>query len=103
MFFLSLYILNLVGASLWSTSSSETKEVIKDPSDYGVDVTFPVHHYLKEDNFFKRRYDGWMEGCYKEYSKRECDATERARLEMSMEQTASQYNYTKTGSIFCAL
>ena len=38
-----------------------------------------------------------MEGCYKLYSKRECDATERARLDMSIKQPATQYNYTEIG------
>ena len=38
-----------------------------------------------------------MEGCYKMYSKRECDATERARLEMSLSQPRSEHNYTKVG------
>ena len=38
-----------------------------------------------------------MDGCYKLYSKRECDATERARLEMNLAQPKSEHNYTKVG------
>ena len=38
-----------------------------------------------------------MADCYKAYSQRECDATERARLEMSMSQPPLHHNYTKTG------
>ena len=56
-------------------------------------------HYIdpKVAPFFKKRYEGLMEGCYKEYSKRECDATERARLEMSLAQPKEQHNYTEVG------
>ena len=38
-----------------------------------------------------------MNDCYAAYSKRECDATERARLEMSKEQPATHFNYTELG------
>jgi hypothetical protein len=38
-----------------------------------------------------------MKGCYKQYSKGECDATERARLEMSLAQPKTQHNYTEIG------
>jgi hypothetical protein len=38
-----------------------------------------------------------MDGCAKAYSERECMGTERARLEMSLEQPASQHNYTELG------
>ena len=56
-------------------------------------------HYIdgKVSPFFKKRYEGLMDGCYKEFSKRECDATERARLEMSKEQPAKHHNYTEVG------
>jgi hypothetical protein len=64
---------------------------------YGVDITFPVHHYIQKDSHFKRRYERWMQGCYDAFTKRECDATERARLEMSMTQTAENLNYTEIG------
>ena len=38
-----------------------------------------------------------MNGCAAAYSERECMGTERARLEMSMDQPASQHNYTELG------
>jgi prolyl 4-hydroxylase len=38
-----------------------------------------------------------MDGCAKAFSKRECEATEVARLKMSREQPATQYNYTEIG------
>ena len=47
--------------------------------------------------FFKQRYEKLMEGCYKLYSKRECDATERARLEMNLAQPKTEHNYTAVG------
>ena len=64
---------------------------------YGVDVTFPTHYPLKKDSIFKRRYDDWMTGCAKEWSKIDCEATERSRMEMSRTQTKSHHNYTKVG------
>jgi len=70
-----------------------------DLSEYGVDISYPIHHYIDEkvSPYFKSRYDKLMDGCYKYYSKRECDATERARLEMSLSQPRSEHNYTKVG------
>ena len=38
------------GAWYSSSPSDEVKNV--DPYDYGVDVTYPVHHYIKENTFF---------------------------------------------------
>jgi hypothetical protein len=67
-----------------------------DPTDYGVDVTFPIHHYITErDSFFAKRYGDYITGCYRKWgSKIECDTCERARLEMSVLQPASEHNYT---------
>jgi prolyl 4-hydroxylase len=44
-----------------------------------------------------KRYANLMDGCAKAYSKRECEATETARLKMSRDQPKSQYNYTEVG------
>ena len=38
-----------------------------------------------------------MAGCYKMYSKHECDHTEQQRLIMNLEQTANNFNYTEIG------
>eukprot|EP00596_Hydrurales_sp_CCMP1899_P004049 CAMPEP_0119051006 /NCGR_PEP_ID=MMETSP1177-20130426/72760_1 /TAXON_ID=2985 /ORGANISM="Ochromonas sp, Strain CCMP1899" /LENGTH=474 /DNA_ID=CAMNT_0007030053 /DNA_START=344 /DNA_END=1768 /DNA_ORIENTATION=+ len=38
-----------------------------------------------------------MDGCYKAYSKGECDATERARMAMNLAQPQHQHNYTEMG------
>ena len=38
-----------------------------------------------------------MDGCYKLYSKPECDATEKTRMEMNLAQPRSEHNYTKVG------
>lgn len=67
------------------------------PENYGVDVTFPIHHPLKKDSIFKRRYDNWIAGCAKAGSRVECEATERARLEMSLSQPKIHHNYTEIG------
>jgi prolyl 4-hydroxylase len=70
-----------------------------DPTDYGVDISFPIHHYLDKDKapVGYKRYEELMNGCYAKFSKRECDATERARLDMNKRQPASQHNYTEIG------
>jgi prolyl 4-hydroxylase len=44
-----------------------------------------------------KRYQAFMDGCAKAFSKRECESTEYARFKMSLEQPATQYNYTKIG------
>ena len=38
-----------------------------------------------------------MDGCYKAFSKHECDHAEEGRLEMSRTQTALNHNYTELG------
>ena len=77
-----------------------------DPNEYGVDFSFPQHHYngirqTKSVNpmkaYFAKRYEKHIQGCYDKYSFRECDANERARLEMSLDQPSHQHNYTKIG------
>ena len=77
------------------------KQEIQDFSKtgYGVDISFPIHHPIDGNisPYWKKAYDDHMAGCYKFYSKRECDATERARMEMSKSQPATQVNYTEIG------
>ena len=38
-----------------------------------------------------------MNGCYKKYSREECDGNERARMAMNLNQPRSQHNYTEIG------
>ena len=38
-----------------------------------------------------------MDGCYKKYSRRECDSTESARISMNRDQPRHQHNYTELG------
>ena len=68
-----------------------------DPSDYGVDVSFPMHHRIGPETFFGKRYHDSIKGCYDKFSRQECDANEDARVEMNKQQPASQYNYTELG------
>lgn len=64
----------------------------------GVDVTFPIHHQLKDtSSIFATRYAKTMAGCYAKYTKEECDAMEISRLKMNMDQPSSQHNYTDVG------
>jgi hypothetical protein len=69
------------------------------PTKYGVDVSFPIHHYIDASRFplYASHYQDFIEGCYKYGSKRECDSTEFGRLEMNKEQPANQHNYTEIG------
>ena len=67
-----------------------------DPSDYGVDVSFPIQHTIKNTHF-ATRYDKLMKGCYDKFSRGECEANERARIAMNLRQPATQHNYTEIG------
>jgi prolyl 4-hydroxylase len=79
------------------TAKSASKEILSS-LDYGVDVSFPIHRYIQDkSSHFYERYQKTMAGCYKAYSKSECDATERARMSMNLEQPKNQHNYTENG------
>jgi prolyl 4-hydroxylase len=109
---LTLTVLALfMGASqalFWSTQAEidDDYDANTDPNDYGVDTSFPMHHFnggkqLKSKNpmkaYFAQRYADHIQGCYDKYSFRECDANERARIEMALTQPAHQHNYTQAG------
>lgn len=66
-------------------------------SQYGVDVSFPIHKKLPSDSFAGQRYEKMMSSCYKTYSQRECDETENQRIQMNLDQPPSQHNYTQLG------
>lgn len=68
-------------------------------SDYGVDISFPIHHYIdkKRSPHGFQRYADMIKGCYEKFSRRECDATERARIEMNLQQPKAEHNYTEIG------
>ena len=104
--FASLTDASLLGALGLGGSTEAPKEIYAkdDPmTDYGVDVSYPIHHNLnlKSENpvirMHAERYDKMIKGCYAAYSYRECDSNERARLEMSFEQPSTQVNYTEIG------
>lgn len=65
--------------------------------DYGVDVSYPIHHGIDKNSYFGKRYHDYMEGCYRWSGKASCDATERARLEMNRDQPRLQHNYSDIG------
>jgi hypothetical protein len=69
----------------------------EDPTDYGVDVTYPIHYYIKEPTHFKKRYDAFIQGCYDKWDKKDCDRSERDRLEMNRLQPPNEHNYTSIG------
>eukprot|EP01041_Mallomonas_annulata_P003564 gene3564-7089_t len=80
-----------------ATDALEQKTEAKDPNDYGVDVTSPIHHYIDEKTVHGKRYSELMERCYRRYSRPECDSTERARIDMNFDQPQHQHNYTELG------
>ena len=98
-----LITVSSTGAFFWQEADKYDPEA--DPNDYGVDVSFPIHHEIKHNlnsknpmrRLFAKRYQEHIDGCYNKYSFRECDSNERARLEMSLEQPATQHNYTEIG------
>ena len=70
--------------ALFWTKEEDKGPTEENPHDYGVDVSFPIHHELKPNlnsanpikRMFARRYQEHIEGCYKKYSFRECDSNE---------------------------
>mmetsp|Transcript_38006 Transcript_38006/g.38687 ORF Transcript_38006/g.38687 Transcript_38006/m.38687 type:complete len:547 (+) Transcript_38006:229-1869(+) len=69
----------------------------KDPNDYGVDVSTSIHHEVDPNSHMGKRYYKSMEGCYKKYDRFSCDSTERARINMNLDQPRNQHNYTEIG------
>lgn len=69
------------------------------PSEYGADVTFPIHHSIDRSKYayYSDRYRKLMQGCYNKYSVPECDSYEHDRLEMNLNQPPVQHNYTELG------
>lgn len=65
--------------------------------NYGVDVSYPITHFLDPNTYQGKRYEAMMQGCYEFYSYEECMRTEIERLKMSIEQPRSQFNYTDLG------
>ena len=81
----------------WSDRAKAVNEKEPFPTEYGVDHTSPIHHLLDPKTFYGAKYDTMMKGCYDKFSKRECDANERARIEMNFDQPRMQHNYTELG------
>ena len=70
------------------------------PAEYGgVDISFPIHHmeFKDEESIHAKRYRRSMQGCYDAFSFSECEATERARVQMNLNQPRTQHNYTEVG------
>jgi len=86
---------NYAASFLWPKASSN--DPVKDGDNYGVDVTFPIHHKLNPNSEYGQKYAKMIQGCYDKYSKRECDLTEDQRVDMSLEQPRTQHNYTELG------
>jgi hypothetical protein len=107
-----LYVLILVHTQLYY-ASADNIDLQVDPSTasttfigrqselkdehYGVDVSFPIHHSIDKKSYFGQKYSEYIQGCYDKYSKRECDANDRARMDMNYDQPRSQHNYTDMG------
>ena len=48
-------------SSFWGGGKEKKSHVYS--TDYGVDVSFPIHHLIEEDSIFKERYENLMKGC----------------------------------------
>ena len=83
--------------SLFSAWFNSPAVNIKDGDNYGVDVTFPIQHYLSPASEYSKAYNNMMEGCYAKYSMRECKLSEDSRIEMNLQQPSHQTNYTDIG------
>lgn len=94
--FLIISNISIIISHIWSTPAFGNSN-LQDSLDYGVDVSYPIHHFIDPKSWQGQRYAKLMKGCSDMYSERECMGTERARLEMSIEQPASQHNYTELG------
>eukprot|EP00599_Poterioochromonas_sp_BG-1_P000097 CAMPEP_0173147108 /NCGR_PEP_ID=MMETSP1105-20130129/8909_1 /TAXON_ID=2985 /ORGANISM="Ochromonas sp., Strain BG-1" /LENGTH=411 /DNA_ID=CAMNT_0014061471 /DNA_START=140 /DNA_END=1375 /DNA_ORIENTATION=+ len=71
----------------------------RDPPEYGVDCSYPIHRDIDRTKcpYFYDQYKRLMEGCYKYYSKEECDSNEADRIRNNLQQPKGQHNYTKIG------
>ena len=91
----------VVLAASYYDNSPDTSTADSRHDRYGVDVSFPIHHSVSKfqdtNSVHAQRYRKTMDGCYKAYSRGECDATERARIDMCLTQPRSQHNYTEIG------
>lgn len=121
-------------SAFWSTeggdllkTDGEATDVSSGPTvEYGVDVSFPIHHARISNNYawlphnldpsipvpeeykdmpvtplpgVAERYEEFINGCVKKFGKRgkACLQTEQDRIEMSLRQPQSMQNYTKLG------
>eukprot|EP01038_Epipyxis_sp_PR26KG_P009290 gene9290-12517_t len=80
-------------------SSIIGKSVSVDDTEYGVDVTYPIHHQFSNDatSHYAKLYKDTMQGCVDKYSARECESVEQARIGMNLDQPKRQHNYTELG------
>ena len=65
--------------------------------EYGVDVSYPIHHGLIEGTWQWKRWHASMDGCAKKYSQRSCESNERSRMQLNRVQPPLQVNYTELG------
>ena len=77
--FLLLFVFPTFIYSGWFSSE-------KEPEEGGVDLSFPQHHYLDKNTWGGKRYDDFMQGCYKRYAK---------KMEENGELELQQNNHTK--------
>lgn len=80
--------------SFWKGSSDNKNDLT---NGYGVDVSFPIHHGVDPNTYMGKLYKDNIQGCYDKFSQHLCEANERARMEMNVDQPATQHNYTELG------
>jgi len=64
---------------------------------YGVDVSFPMHHYPDPKSWGGVMYDDFMQGCAADYRMSSCKSNEESRMAMNRDQIPRQRNFTELG------
>ena len=59
-----ILVTNLLSAycDLWGNSLGTITEFNQDLKEYGVDVSYPIHHYLNPKTMQGKRYNKMMDG-----------------------------------------
>lgn len=92
----TLLALCLVACRAHDLAGNPDEEDQKDV-EYGVDVSYPIHHGLEPGTFQWERWHREMNLCARRYSKGSCEANERSRMQLNRVQPPLQVNYTNVG------
>lgn len=75
----------------------------QEQGNFGVDVSFPMHHLEWSPLNEERReiYEDFMQGCRDYYGKKgaRCDSTERDRIDMTLRQPQCESRFALQGTV----